>query len=275
MPEIDKLHYFLEASRYAFADRNVFVADPDYFRVPLRGLLSDSFAAERAALIGPTDPNAAVPAGDPYDDEGTGKTASAYFSPAQSTTHLTVADKQGTVVSYTFTIESTGGNAIVVPGWGFLLNNELTDFNYDNPTHPNAPAGGKRPRSSIAPTYVERDGRPFLAVGSPGGATIITTVLQILTERIDFGRTLPQAIADPRASQRNPAATATNPNSPTAPEQAFLDRYKTALEAKGHTFSAAAEIGAATGIEFLPGGRMLAAAEPVRRGGGSAEVVRP
>jgi len=275
MPEIDKLHYFLEASRYAFADRNVFVADPDYFRVPLRGLLSDSFAAERAALIGPTDPNAAVPAGDPYDDEGTGKTASAYFSPAQSTTHLTVADKQGTVVSYTFTIESTGGNAIVVPGWGFLLNNELTDFNYDNPTHPNAPAGGKRPRSSIAPTYVERDGRPFLAVGSPGGATIITTVLQILTERIDFGRTLPQAIADPRASQRNPAATATNPNSPTAPEQAFLDRYKTALEAKGHTFSAAAEIGAATGIEFLPGGRMLAAAEPIRRGGGSAEVVRP
>ena len=275
MPEIDKLHYFLEASRYAFADRNVFVADPDYFDVPLRGLLSDSFAAERAALIGPTDPNAAVPAGDPYDNSGSTKTASSFFSPAQSTTHLTVADKQGTVVSYTFTIESTGGNAIVVPGWGFLLNNELTDFNYDNPAHPNAPDGGKRPRSSIAPTYVERNGKPFLAVGSPGGATIITTVLQILTERIDFGKSLPEAIADPRASQRNPAATATNPNSPTAPEQAFLDRYGTALKAKGHTFSAPAEIGAATGIEFLPGGRMLAAAEPVRRGGGSAEVVNP
>jgi gamma-glutamyltranspeptidase/glutathione hydrolase len=100
-------------------------------------------------------------------------------------------------------------------------------------------------------------------------------VLQILTERIDFGRTLPQAIADPRGSQRNPAATATNPNSPTAPEQAFLDRYRTALEARGHTFSAPAEIGAATGIEFLPGGGFLAAAEPVRRGGGSAQVVRP
>jgi gamma-glutamyltranspeptidase/glutathione hydrolase len=275
MSEIDKLHYFLEASRYAFADRNVFVADPEYFDVPLRGLLSDSFAAERAALIGPKDPNVPVPAGDPYDNEGTGKTASAYFSPAQSTTHLTVADNRGTVVSYTFTIESTGGNAIVVPGWGFLLNNELTDFNYDNPAHPNAPAGGKRPRSSIAPTYVERDGRPFLAVGSPGGATIITTVLQILTERIDFGKTLPEAIADPRASQRNPAPTATYPGSPTAPEQAFLDRYGAALAARGHTFSAAAEIGAATGIEFLPGGRMLAAAEPVRRGGGSAQVVSP
>ncbi len=275
MPEDEKLHYFLEASRYAFADRNVFVADPAFFDVPLRGLLSDSFAAERAALIGPTDPNAAVPAGDPSDNRGTTKTASSFFSPAQSTTHLTVADRRGTVVSYTFTIESTGGNAIVVPGWGFLLNNELTDFNYDNPAHPNAPAGGKRPRSSMAPTYVERDGRPLLAVGSPGGATIITTVLQILTERIDFGRTLPQAIADPRASQRNPAATATNPNSPTAPEAAFLERWGPALQARGHTFSAAAEIGAATGIEFLPGGRMQAAAEPVRRGGGSAEVVNP
>ena len=74
------------------------------------------------------------------------------------------------VVSYTFTIESTGGNGIVVPGWGFLLNNELTDFNYDDVKHPNAPQAGKRPRSSMAPTYVERNGRPFLALGSPGGA---------------------------------------------------------------------------------------------------------
>jgi gamma-glutamyltranspeptidase/glutathione hydrolase len=171
------------------------------------------------------------------------------------------------VVSYTFTIESTGGNGIVVPGWGFLLNNELTDFNFDDPAHPNAPAGGKRPRSSIAPTYVERNRKPFLAVGSPGGATIITTVLQILTERIDFGRTLPQAIADPRGSQRNLATTAV--------EQAFADTYGPALAARGHAFGTPAEIGAATGIEFLPGGRFLAAAEPVRRGGGSAQVVRP
>ena len=271
---MDKLHFFLEASRYAFADRNVFVADPAFFDVPLRGLLSDDFAATRASLIGPTDPNKPVAAGDPSRFEGGAGAAASFFSPAQSTTHLTVADKLGNVVTYTFTIESTGGNAVVVPGWGFLLNNELTDFNYDDQRHPNAPAGGKRPRSSIAPTYVERNGKPFLALGSPGGATIITTVLQILTERIDFGRTLPQAIADPRASQRNPTPTATNPNSPTAPEQAFLDQYGAALTAKGHTFSAPAEIGAATGIEFLRGGGMLAAAEPVRRGGGSALVVR-
>jgi gamma-glutamyltranspeptidase/glutathione hydrolase len=278
MSDVDKLHYFLEASRYSFADRNVFVADPDFVDVPLRGLLSDAFAAERESLIGPTDPNAPVAPGDPWAHQPGGgaepKQGPSVFSPAQSTTHLTVADRHGTVVSYTFTIESTGGNGIVVPGWGFLLNNELTDFNYDDPEHVNAPDGGKRPRSSIAPTYVERDGRPFLAVGSPGGATIITTVLQILTERIDFGRTLPAAIADPRASQRNPGLNAQG-NSPTNPEQAFLDQYGAALAARGHTFAAPAEIGAATGIEFLPGGGFLAAAEPVRRGGGSAQVVRP
>ena len=220
-------------------------------------------------LIRPTAAVSPVAPGDPWAYQrghGDGRAAAAVSTPAQSTTHLTVADKHGMVVSYTFTIESTGGNGIVVPGWGFLLNNELTDFNIGEQDHPNAPEGGKRPRSSIAPTYVERDHRPFLAVGSPGGATIITTVLQILTERIDFGRTLPQAIADPRASQRNAATTAA--------EQAFVDAYGTALGAKGHAFGAPAEIGAATGIEFLPGGGFLAAAEPVRRGGGSAQVVR-
>ena len=273
MSDADKMHYFLEASRYAFADRNAFVADPAFFDVPLAGLLSDSFAAERRALIGPTDPNAQVAPGDPYDDPARSvEPGATFFSPAQSTTHLTVADADGMVVSYTFTIESTGGNAIVVPDRGFLLNNELTDFNIDSTTHPNSPDGGKRPRSSMAPTYVEHDGRPFLATGSPGGATIITTVLQILTERIDFGRALPQAIADPRGSQRNPARNAAG-NSPTAPEQLFLDQYGAALSARGHTFSAPAEIGAATGIELLAEGGMLAAAEPVRRGGGSAQVV--
>ena len=165
------------------------------------------------------------------------------------------------VVSYTFTIESTGGNGIVVPGWGFLLNNELTDFNIDDPEHPNAPEGGKRPRSSIAPTYVERDRRPFLAVGSPGGATIITTVLQILTERIDFGRSLPQAIADPRASQRNAATTAA--------EQAFVDALRRRRSAPGATRSACRRRSAPRpGSSSCPGGRFLAAAEPVRRGGG-------
>ena len=251
------LHYYLEASRYSFADRNTYLADPAYFDVPLTGLLSDDYARDRRALIKETAAPGAVPPGKPYPYEG-----------AETTTHLTTSDKSGNVVSYTFTIESTGGSGLVVPGFGFLLNNELTDFNFDSTTHPNRVEGGKRPRSSMAPTIVTRAGEPFLALGSPGGATIITTVLQILLDRIDLSMTLPQAIADPRASQRN----ALN----TGAELAFLSTpERTALEARGHHFTNAGEIGAATGIEFLAGGGVLAAAEPVRRGGGSAMTELP
>jgi gamma-glutamyltranspeptidase / glutathione hydrolase len=251
------LHYYLEASRYSFADRNAYLADPAYFDVPLSGLLSEQYAATRRALIKETAAPGAVPPGDPYPYEG-----------AETTTHLTTSDKAGNVVSYTFTIESTGGAGLVVPGFGFLLNNELTDFNFDSTTHPNRVEGGKRPRSSMAPTIVTKVGKPFLAVGSPGGATIITTVLQILLDRLDLGLTLPQAIADPRASQRNAVNTGAEPAFLSTPE-------RTALEARGHHFTNAGEIGAATGIEFLPGGGVLAAAEPVRRGGGSAMTEAP
>jgi len=185
---------------------------------------------------------------------------------------MTVTDRKGNVVEYTFTIEQTGGNGMVVPGYGFLLNNELTDFNLGadgtSPDSANQVKGGKRPRSSISPTIVLRGGKPFLATGSPGGATIITTVLQILMNRLDLGMTLPEAIAAPRASQRNTAKTDV--------EQAFLDQTDLVakLQARGPQFNnPPAEIGAATGIEFLGDGRVLAAAEPVRRGGGSAMVV--
>ncbi len=152
-----------------------------------------------------------------------------------------------------------------MPGYGFLLNNELTDFNFDSLTHPNRVEPGKRPRSSISPTIVMRSGRPWLTVGTPGGSTIITTVLQLLTDRIDLGITLPQAIAAPRAAQRNTAATQAEPAFLATPEAA-------ALQARGHVFATTAEIGAANGLEFLDGGGVLAAAEPVRRGGGSAMV---
>ncbi|HWT25858.1 MAG TPA: gamma-glutamyltransferase, partial [Solirubrobacteraceae bacterium] len=266
LPEADKLHSFIEASRYSFADRGAYLGDPAFSDVPVSTLLSDAFAASRRAAITQTAANATVPPA----AIGTPPSAAvaAASRPEQSTTHLTVADDDGMVVTYTFTIESTGGNGIVVPGWGFLLNNELTDFTYNATTGPNRAEGGKRPRSSIAPTYVEFQGRPLLAVGSPGGASIITTVLYVLTQRLDFGRTLPEAIALPRASQRN--------NPTTEPEQAFLDAYGAVLAAPpyGHAFgTAAAELGAVTGIEFRRRGRMLAAAEPVRRGGGNAQVV--
>ena len=262
-------HLYLEASRFSFADRNAYLADPDYFDVPLAGLLSDGFAAERRALIDPTRAaTSPVPPGDPYPYDTAGE-ASVTAVQSETTTHLSVADKWGNVVSYTFTIESTGGNGIVVPGWGFLLNNELTDFNFDSLTHPNRVEGGKRPRSSMSPTIVLDDGRPFLALGSPGGSTIITTVLQILVDRLDLGATLPEAIAAPRATQRNTAATLAEASFLSSPEaQALATVY-------GHVLSPTGEIGAATGIEFLDGGRLLAAAEPQRRGGGSAAVVKP
>lgn len=272
-------HQFLEASALAFADRNRYLGDSDYVDVPLAELLSDGFAAERACLI---DPGRA--AGKPVEpgtpdgsyagcadasEEGARARAG---TEGPSTTHLTVADRWGNIVSYTLTIEQIGGSGMVVPGYGFLLNNELTDFNAE-PTQgeaadPNLIEGGKRPRSSMSPTIVLRDGEPYLAVGTPGGSTIITTVLQLLVDRLDLGATLPEAIAAPRATQRNTEAVVAEP--------AFLDSPEArALEAMGHEFTETAEIGAATGIEFLPGGRLLAAVEPQRRGAGSAGVVRP
>ena len=262
-----KYHWFLEASRFAFADRGAFLGDPRFSDIPLRELLSQGYARQRAALIDPARARpGAVPPGDPH----------AQSNALRSTTHITVADAEGTVVAYTFTIESTGGNGIVVPGWGFLVNNELTDFDFDKLGHPNSADGGKRPRSSMAPTIVQRDGVPVLATGSPGGSTIITTVLQILLERFDLGMSLPQAIAAPRAAQRNGATTQA--------EQAFIGSPEGQQLATlfGHRFVTPAlapptngEIGAATGIELRRRGRMIAAAEPTRRGGGSAQVVRP
>ena len=252
------LHLFLEASRLSYADRSAYIADPEFFDVPLAGLLSDDYAAERRALI---DPAAA----------GTSPAAPGNPRPYSSTTHLVVSDRQGTVVSYTFTIESTGGNGIVVPGYGFLLNNELTDFNFNSTTHPNRADGAKRPRSSMAPTIVTKDGEPFVAVGSPGGSTIITTVLQVLLERLDLGSTLPEAIAAPRASQRNSEVTEAEQEFIDSPEgQALASAYGHELEVPDSEV-----IGAVTGIDFLGRGRVLAAAEPERRGGGSAAVVRP
>ena len=244
-------------------------------------LLSKKYAAERACQIDPD--HAFVPpvaAGDvsSYDgkcDTPSTATASKDDHEGLSTSNLTVADKWGNVVEYTLTIEQTGGSGIVLPHRGFLLNNELTDFDavYD-PDDPNNIQGGKRPRSSISPTIVLKDGTPWLALGSPGGSTIITTVLQMLVDRIDRGMSIEQAIADPRGSQRNTASV-------TA-EQSFIDTYGPLLGPLGHTFTpagdpgtTAAEIGAATAIEFGPAGLMTAVSEPTRRGGGSALVVHP
>jgi gamma-glutamyltranspeptidase/glutathione hydrolase len=269
IPREQALHYFLEASKFSFADRSAYLGDSDFVDVPLQGLLSQDFADERRARIGETAATPPVPPGDPwpYNGGGSGTAVASTRTGGETTTHLTVSDRWGNVVSYTYTIESTGGNGIVVPGWGFLLNNELTDFNFDSTTHPNRVEGGKRPRSSMSPTIVLEDDEPVLAVGSPGGSMIITTVLQILVNHLDFGMTLPDAIGAPRASQRNTARVSA--------EAGFISAWGPALEDRGHLFTQVAEIGAATGIAFLPGGVVQAAAEPTRRGGGSAMVEVP
>ncbi len=270
--ETQALHHYLEASALAFADRNRYVGDSDHVVVPLDQLLSDGFAAERACEITPGIALAKpVPPGSPDGDYDTTCASSTFTVLADdeglSTTHLTTADRFGNVVAYTLTIESTGGSGIVVPGRGFLLNNELTDFNFTDTQggdDPNLPAPGKRPRSSMSPTIVLEGGQPLLAVGSPGGSTIITTVLQILVNRLDLGMDLPDAVAAPRATQRNTASVQAEPGFPRAE-----------LEPLGHVFANNPEIGAATGVEFLDNGLLQAVAEPVRRGGGSAGVVTP
>jgi gamma-glutamyltranspeptidase / glutathione hydrolase len=274
------LHHYLEASALAFADRGKYVGDPAFVDVPTKRLLDDRFAAERACSLNPakaaTKP---VPAGDvtSYDGVCTAASSAKGTTDADteniSTTNLTVADQWGNVVEYTLTIEQTGGSGMVVPGHGFLLNNELTDFStvYDA-ADPNRIQPGKRPRSSMSPTIVLKDGKPFLALGSPGGSTIITTVLQMLVNRIDLGMTIEEAIAAPRATQRNTANVTAEPE--------FIAAYGPSLTALGHTlvpagdaFTSAAEIGAATAIELGPRKRMTAVAEPSRRGKGSAKVV--
>ncbi|MEU5737595.1 gamma-glutamyltransferase [Streptomyces tendae] len=270
------LHRYIEASRIAFADRGRWVGDPAFEDVPTKELLSQRYADSRECLIKDdavlTSPLAPGDPRHPADCAGGGTAAPTTYE-GENTTHLTVADKWGNVVAYTLTIEQTGGSGITVPGRGFLLNNELTDFSFApaNPAvhDPNLPGPGKRPRSSIAPTIVlDRHHKPVVALGSPGGATIITTVLQTLTGFLDRGLPLVDAIAAPRASQRNAAQTELEPG-------LYDSGTRAELEALGHSFRPNPEIGAATAVQRLANGKWLAAAEKVRRGGGSAMVVEP
>ncbi|WP_407549033.1 gamma-glutamyltransferase [Streptomyces sp. Pv4-95] len=274
LSEKQYLHRYIEAGRIAFADRGRWVGDPAHEDVPTKGLTGQRFADSRECLIDDgkalTSPLAPGDPRHPARCGSAGEAAPTTYE-GENTTHLTVADKWGNVVAYTLTIEQTGGSGMVVPGRGFLLNNELTDFSFAPASpavhDPNLPGPGKRPRSSMSPTIVLRDGRPVVALGSPGGATIITTVLQTLLNHLDRGMPLVDAIAAPRASQRNAAATEVEPG-------LWNSKVRGQLEALGHAFKQNPEIGAATGVQRLPDGRWLAAAEKVRRGGGSAMVVR-
>ena len=262
-------HLYLEASRLAFADRNAYLADPEFVEAPVAGLLSKEYATKRRAQISAQRAGGKVAAGDPYPFQND---VSVPLRPAQArmmpesahTTHLAVSDKEGNVVAYTFTIESWGGSGIVVPGYGFVLNNEMTDFDFSGP-HPNVPEAGKRPRSSMAPTIVLKGGKPAFTVGSPGGSTIITTVLQTIFNHIDLGMPMDRALNAPRLSQRNDVSTDIEPGMSGSAQT-------TALEKLSHKWGKPEEIGAANAIVFNPDGTVTAVSEGARHGTGSALV---
>jgi gamma-glutamyltranspeptidase/glutathione hydrolase len=270
MPRASAEHLYLEASRLAFADRNAYLADPEYVEAPLAGLLSKEYATKRRAQISADRAAGKVAAGDPYpfqNDQSVPLRVPAARMLAESahTTHLAVSDKHGNIVAYTYTIEDWGGSGIVVPGYGFVLNNEMTDFDFSGP-HPNVPEAGKRPRSSMAPTIVLKDGKPAFTVGSPGGATIISTVLQTIVNHIDLGMPMERAVNAPRLSQRNAAHTEIEPGMAGSAQTQ-------ALEKLGHKWGGVLEeIGAANAIVFNPDGTVTAVSEGARHGIGSALV---
>jgi gamma-glutamyltranspeptidase/glutathione hydrolase len=283
---VQALHHYLEASRLAFADRDRYIGDPGYIKVPESTLLSRGFARRRACLINPLralrSPVAPAPLSGPSNCTPRQPTDTGTPTDGAATNHFVVADRRGDVASYTNTIEELGGNGVVVPGRGFLLNNELTDFDFAplsrHVPDPNLPASGKRPRSSMSPTIVLRDGRPFLALGAAGGATIITTVLQVLVNRIDLHESLPAAIAAPRASQQNEAMTLAEPAFIHSAAAAGLRRLGQRFETDTTSplnpkVKTSPTIGAASGLEVLGHGRFVVSAEPSRAGRGAAGVL--
>ncbi|MBY0319957.1 MAG: gamma-glutamyltransferase [Reyranella sp.] len=192
--DLRSLHLIAEASRLAFADRNRYVGDPAFVQVPVAGLLSPAYLAERRKLMSPDRSMGVVGPGVPpgYVERGT--------------SHMTIVDRWGNAVSFTTTIEAPFGSHIMVRG--FLLNNELTDFSavpeMDGRPVANRVEPGKRPRSSMSPTFIlDRDRKLFAALGSAGGARIIGDTLQAVIGLLDWDMSMQEAIAQPRLINMN------------------------------------------------------------------------
>lgn len=193
-----KYHLLAEATRLAYADRAEYMGDPEFIDVPTDGLLDPAYVEGRRELMSPDSLIEEPEAGDPWAFEA-GDVASQSRQTARAlgeTTHFTVADSEGNLVSYTTTIEQLFGSGFMVPGYGFMLNNELTDFDAE-PGGANQVEPNKRPLSSMSPTIMARDGDPFLTVGSPGGPTIITSVVQAILHHVEYDLPLINAISEP------------------------------------------------------------------------------
>ena len=191
------IHYEAEAMRRTYADRNEYVGDPDFVKVPIAGLLDPAYLAKLRASIDPerATPSDAVKPGKPVGSE------------SLETTHYSVVDGAGNAVAVTYTLNGGYGNGITVPGLGFLLNNEMDDFASKPGTanmfglvqgEANAIAPGKRPLSSMTPTIVLKDGTLFMTAGAPGGSRISTAVAQVILNVLDFGMNVQDAIDAPR-----------------------------------------------------------------------------
>jgi gamma-glutamyltranspeptidase/glutathione hydrolase len=252
-------YLFSQASRLMYADRDRYIGDPDFVDVPVEGLLGPAYLDARARLIGA----AAGPAPPPGAPRGAGVRAPDRTAEPAGTTHFTIVDAQGNVVSMTTTVESMFGTGRMVGG--FFLNNQLTDFSF-SPTLPNgvaaanAPAPGKRPRSSMAPAIVlDRQGRFVAAVGSPGGPAILAYNLKALVALLDWKLPMQEAIALPNLVARGTTYGAEIAKFP--PELAE------ALRARGVTLvsGAGAEGSGLHGVEATPQG-LRGGADPRREG---------
>ena len=200
------VHYFSEAGRLAYADRDFYVGDPAFVDVPVTALLDVRYLRARGALIRPDRSMGTALPGDPAGLLQARARDDAFEVP--STTHISAVDAEGNVVSMTSTIESAFGSKILVHG--FLLNNEMTDFSssYRDPEGrlvANRIEPGKRPRSAMAPMIVFHAGKPYLAVGSPGGSAIINYVAKTLVAVLDWNLDIQEAIALPNMGSRNRA----------------------------------------------------------------------
>jgi len=241
----EALHDMIEAMRRAYADRAVYMGDPDAVKMPIAGLLSKQYAASlRAGITDKATPSAAIRPGKPADGEG------------QNTTHFSIIDGDGNAVSNTYTLNFSYGLGMVAEGTGVLLNNELDDFTSKPGTanayglvgfNANLPGPGKRPLSSMTPTIVLKGGKPFLVTGSPGGSRIITAVLQVISNVIDFHMPIDKAVSAPRLhNQWQPEETYVEPGF----DPAVLDE----LRARGHKIVPTGPHTAANSIEVIPKG---------------------
>jgi gamma-glutamyltranspeptidase/glutathione hydrolase len=256
-PTTEDWHLFIEASQRAYADRDEYVGDDHFVDVPLEEMLDPAYLAARAATI---DPNAATPVVEAGVFEGFERGADATDEPS-GTSHFTVVDREGNVVSMTTSVESVFGSRRVAGG--FVLNNQLTDFSF-TPTDEfgpvaNAVEASKRPRSSMSPTIVFEKDDPVIALGSPGGSSIIAYVSKTLVGFLDWGLSRDEAIALPNVVARN--------GSVAVEESSESAELIAALEGLGHVVQgSASENSGIHLIELQPDSTISGSADPRREG---------